>query len=113
MLGALENETGGVELQQPVAKLPGEAAPEPPTPVAPACDPRLDLVRALADGAARAFAAGDSRAARVALAALSGLVGRRWLPEESRVQGKATALGLAPLPKSIAAPLVGRLALLR
>ena len=40
----------------------------------PPGDPRANLVRALADGAARAFAAGDSRAARVALAALSGLV---------------------------------------
>ncbi len=33
--------------------------------------------------------------------------------EESRLQGKATAIGLAPLPKSIAAPVVGRLALLK
>ena len=33
--------------------------------------------------------------------------------EESRLGGKATAIGLAPMPKSIAAPVVGRLALLR
>jgi peptidyl-tRNA hydrolase len=35
------------------------------------------------------------------------------LLEESRLQGKATAIGLAPLPKSITAPIVGRLALLK
>ena len=33
--------------------------------------------------------------------------------EESRLHGKATAIGLAPLPKSSAAPVVGRLALLK
>jgi peptidyl-tRNA hydrolase len=35
------------------------------------------------------------------------------LLEESRLQGKATAIGLAPLPRSVAAPVLGRLALLR
>jgi peptidyl-tRNA hydrolase len=33
--------------------------------------------------------------------------------EESRLQGKATAIGLAPMSRSIAAPVVGRLALLK
>jgi hypothetical protein len=43
-------------------------------PAAPPTSIRADMGRALADGLARALAAGDGRAARVALAALSGLV---------------------------------------
>jgi peptidyl-tRNA hydrolase len=33
--------------------------------------------------------------------------------EESRLAGKATAIGVAPLPKALVAPVVGRLALLK
>ena len=33
--------------------------------------------------------------------------------EESRLRGKATAIGVAPVLKSTAAPVVGRLVLLR
>jgi peptidyl-tRNA hydrolase len=33
--------------------------------------------------------------------------------EESRLQGKATAIGLAPVPRSLATPVVGRLGLLK
>jgi hypothetical protein len=42
---------------------------------APPADPRAALVRALADAVAGANAAGDGKAARVALAALGELVG--------------------------------------
>jgi len=35
------------------------------------------------------------------------------LLEESRLQGKATAIGVAPLSKSTVAPVLGRLSLLR
>jgi hypothetical protein len=52
----------------PRGALAGER-PEPPG------DHRSDLVRALADGAARAFAAGDTRAALLALDTVRALVG--------------------------------------
>jgi hypothetical protein len=43
-------------------------------PAAPTISIRADMRRALADGLTRALAAGDERAARIALTALSGLM---------------------------------------
>src|SRR5262249_21937474 len=73
--------------------------------------------------AARAWAEGtftkivlvveDEAALRQLGDALAGAGIARRVIEESRLQGKATAIGLAPMPKSITAPIVGRLPLLR
>jgi hypothetical protein len=87
-----------------VPKPPGDAEPEVPivggAPEAvggsaavpsegPSTSIRADLGRALADGLARAMAAGDMRAARIALAALSALM------EDAPEQGGAPVVDLA------------------
>ena len=60
----------------PAPALPEATAPTiAPVLTSPTGDHRADLVRALADGAARAFAVGDTRAALVALDAMRALVG--------------------------------------
>jgi hypothetical protein len=51
-----------------------DAPPSSPMPPEASTSIRADMGRALADGLARALAAGDTRAARVALAALAALV---------------------------------------
>jgi peptidyl-tRNA hydrolase len=78
---------------------------------------------AASTGAARSWAEGtftkivlavdDEAALRGLAEELTGAGLTHRLIEESRLQGRATAIGLAPVPRSTAAPVVGRLALLR
>ena len=50
------------------------AVPDVAAPAAPTTSIRADMRRALAEGLTRALAAGDDKAARIALTALSGLM---------------------------------------
>jgi peptidyl-tRNA hydrolase len=74
-----------------------------------------DAARSWAEGTFTkiVLAVEDEPALRRLAEALAGAGLAHRLLEESRLQGKATAIGLAPVPKSVAAPVVGRLALLR
>ena len=59
------------------------------------------------------LAAEDEGALRGLSAQLAAAGITHKLLEESRLQGKATAIGVAPLPKSTMTPLLGRLPLLK
>jgi len=59
------------------------------------------------------LAAADEAALRALSAALEAAGIPHKLLEESRLSGKATAIGVAPLPKSMLAPILGNLSLLR
>ena len=74
-----------------------------------------DAARAWADGTFTkiALAVEDEAALRRLGDELTGAGIAHRVLEESRLQGRVTAIGLAPLLKSIAAPVVGRLPLLK
>lgn len=59
------------------------------------------------------LAADDESALRALSSQLAAAGIAHKLLEESRLQGKATAIGVAPLPKSTVAPVLGRLSLLK
>lgn len=74
-----------------------------------------DAARAWAGGTFTKIilAAEDEAALRALSAQLTAAGIAHKLLEESRLQGKATAIGVAPLPKSTVAPVLGRLPLLK
>ncbi len=65
----------GVPVPPALALAPDGSVNNGGPPAAPPTSLRADMGRALADALGRALAGGDTRAARVALTALSGLVG--------------------------------------
>jgi peptidyl-tRNA hydrolase len=77
--------------------------------------PESEPARAWAHGTFTkiALAVEDEAALRAVAASLASAALAHRVIEESRLGGKATALGVAPLPKSAASAVLGRLPLLR